>query len=83
MGNTNNGVRRAIGLAFSNGVPARALVVALVVGTVLNLINQGEALARPETISWAKLFLTYLVPYLVSTHGSVAAALRQTAPSTK
>ena len=29
---------------ISDGVPKRSLVVALVVGTILNLINQGDAL---------------------------------------
>ena len=47
------------------------------VGTVLNLINQSGTLVHSETISWTRLFLIYSVPYLVSTHGSVATALRE------
>ncbi|MDB6105156.1 MAG: hypothetical protein JWO52_5155, partial [Gammaproteobacteria bacterium] len=31
-------------LCVSDGVPKRSLLVAIVVGTVLNLINQGDAL---------------------------------------
>ena len=31
----------AIQYAFSDGIPLRSIYVALVVGTVLNLINQG------------------------------------------
>ncbi|MBI1196242.1 MAG: hypothetical protein GC203_00090 [Phenylobacterium sp.] len=61
---------------MSDGVPLRALAVALVVGTVLNLINQGDALLRGGDLHYGKLILTYLVPYAVSTHGAVMARLR-------
>jgi type IV secretory pathway TrbF-like protein len=52
----------------------RALGVALVVGTVLNLINHydlilGAVLSSSTVIQMA---LTYLVPYIVSTHGQVS-----------
>lgn len=54
-------------------MPARSARVALVVGAVLNLINQGDAmLAGPATINWFKLVLTFVVPYLVSTYGAVS-----------
>jgi hypothetical protein len=48
------------------------LYVALVVGTILNLINQGDALFGPGPINWVKVLLTYLVPYVVSTYGAVS-----------
>ncbi len=51
----------------------RSLIVALVVGTALNLINQGpELLAGDWPVVW-KLLLTYLVPFLVASYGSYAA----------
>jgi hypothetical protein len=51
----------------------RSLIVALVVGTALNLINQGpELLAGSWPVVW-KLVLTYLVPFLVASYGSYAA----------
>jgi hypothetical protein len=51
----------------------RSLVVALVVGTALNLINQGpEMFSGRWPILW-KLALTYLVPFLVASYGSYAA----------
>ena len=69
--------RRAWALATSGGVPRRAFWVALVVGTVLNLINQGDAiLAGGARLNWLKLVLTYLVPFAVSTHGAVTVRLR-------
>ena len=58
--------------AISNGVPRRSLLVALVVGTILNLINQGDAMLAGLPLDVAKLLLTYLVPYLVSTYGAIS-----------
>ena len=58
--------------AISNGVLRRSLLVALVVGTILNLINQGDAMLAGLPLDVAKLLLTYLVPYLVSTYGAVS-----------
>jgi hypothetical protein len=52
------------------------LGVALVVGTTLNLINQGEALFGSGTIHLPKLVLTYLVPYFVATYGAVSYRIR-------
>ena len=66
--------------AFSDGVPRRSLFVALVVGTVLNLINQGDALLGETPINWLKIILTYLVPYAVCTYGAVSFQLRKMRP---
>lgn len=54
----------------------RAASVALVVGSILNVINHydllfGKPLAAQTLIQIA---LTYIVPYCVSTHGQVSAA---------
>ena len=57
----------ACSCALSDGVPRRSLYVALVVGTVLNLINQGDALIGAGSIDWLKVVLTYCVPYAVCT----------------
>ena len=53
-----------------------ALIVAIVVGTVLNLINQPEALLGEAPIVWWKVLLTYCVPFAVSCYGSWAALKR-------
>jgi hypothetical protein len=65
--------RAAVTLAFSADIMCRAVVVALVVGLLLNLINQCDALIAGRPLNWWKLILTFLVPYCVSTHGAVAA----------
>jgi hypothetical protein len=64
-----------------DGVPRRSFAVALVVGTILNLINQGDALLAARPLDLTKLLLTYLVPYCVATYGAVSyqLALRQSA----
>ncbi len=71
-----DGLRRIFALATRDGVPVRAAWVAAFVGTALNLINQGDALVYGGHINWAKIALTYAVPFLVSTHGAVSAKLR-------
>lgn len=43
----------------------------LVVGTVLNAINQGNEIIYGLEVNWFKVLLTYAVPYLVSTYASV------------
>lgn len=58
--------------ALSNGVPRRSLYVALVVGTILNLINQGDALFTGAPLNWLKIVMTFMVPYAVSTYGAVS-----------
>jgi len=62
--------------AVSDGVPRRSFYVAIVVGTVLNLINQGDAMLGVGPINWLKIALTYLVPYAVCTYGAVSSQLR-------
>jgi len=57
---------------FSQGVPLRSARVALIVGTLLNLINQGDALLGHGHISVPKLVLTFVVPYCVATYGAVS-----------
>jgi len=65
-------LRRVWNYATADGVARRSLLVAAVVGTILNAINQGDALLGDGTINWVKIWLTYIVPYCVSTYGAVA-----------
>src|SRR5262249_25951548 len=53
------------------------LYVALIVGTVLNVINQGNALLGLASINRLKLILTYCVPYVVCTYGAVSYRLKK------
>jgi len=56
----------------SDGVPRRSFLAALIVGTILNLINQGDALLGGGQVNFAKLILTFTVPYFVATYGAVS-----------
>ena len=57
-------------------MPKRSFFLALIVGTVLNLINQGEILFGEGRLNLIKIFLTYAVPYCVATYGAVSYRLR-------
>ena len=64
-----------LGLATSRSVVRRAVGVAIVVGTILVVINHGDALARGDVTvgRWLRIVLTVIVPYCVSTYSSVSA----------
>jgi hypothetical protein len=65
--------REAARQTFTGQAVRRSVLVALFVGTALNVINQGpEMLAGWWPIIW-KLALTYVVPFLVASYGSYAA----------
>ncbi len=48
----------------------QAAKVAFVVGTILNLINQWEALFGAAELDIVKFGLTYMVPFCVSTYAA-------------
>jgi hypothetical protein len=62
--------------AFSSRVLRRSLIVGIVVGTVLNAINQGAELLYGQHVNLFKLVLTYAIPFLVSSHGAYSALTR-------
>ena len=60
-------------------ISRRALRVALIVGTILNVINHYELLIG-STVTIKELVqvaLTYIVPYMVSTHGQLLAGVNK------
>ena len=67
---------RALCIARRPEIVRRSLFVALIVGTILNLINQGEMLSDMSSLNLWKCALTYAVPYLVATYGSVMSLLQ-------
>jgi hypothetical protein len=58
-------------LAFSDGTPQKAVRTALVVGTILAIINHGDSILKGESINYFKILLTYCVPYCVTTWGAI------------
>lgn len=63
--------------AFESQTVARGLRVAILVGLVLNAINQGDVLLSGGSPNWWKFMLTFLVPYCVSTHASASSRVEQ------
>jgi hypothetical protein len=57
---------------FEPHIMASAIRVSLLVGTVLNLVNQGPALVAHTGISWPKVAMNYLVPFCVATYSAAA-----------
>ncbi|MBI1331239.1 MAG: hypothetical protein GC166_15190 [Alphaproteobacteria bacterium] len=66
----------ALRKVFSKHVVLRALLVSLVVGSILNVINQGDAMMDGRPIDIVKLLLTYAVPYFVASYGAYSAFRR-------
>ncbi|MCQ8116499.1 nitrate/nitrite transporter NrtS [Methylomonas rosea] len=71
--------------AIRLGIYQRSGKVALVVGTLLNLINQPQALfgllcldyPAMQGLDMVKALLTYSVPFLVASYGALTATVQQ------
>jgi len=68
---------QALAQTFAPRALRRSLGVMLIVGTILNAINQGPALIAGEPLVLWKLGLTWLVPFAVASYGSYAAFRQQ------
>lgn len=64
---------QALARTFAWRSVRRSLLVALLIGTVLNAINQGPEIFTGHWPVWWKLLLTYSVPFCVASYGSYAA----------
>jgi len=58
-------------LMFGDGTPRKALLTALVVGTILVVINHADTIIVGEWPPLLKVFLTYCTPYCVTTWGAI------------
>jgi len=58
-------------LVFGDGTPNKALLTALIVGSILTAINHGDTILMGEWPPALKVFLTYCTPYCVTTWGAV------------
>jgi hypothetical protein len=61
-------MKQLVNAALSCPIVLNALRISAVVGTVLNLINQGEVVLAGHAPSGLHVALNYLVPYLVASH---------------
>ena len=58
-------------MILDDGTPKRAIVTALVIGTVLTAINHGDVILSGLAPPIWKVLLTYCVPYCVTTWGAI------------
>lgn len=63
-----------ISLAMQRDVMVRALKTSILVGVILVAINHADALVQGDLdlVRFAKIVLTFMVPYCVSTYASVS-----------
>ena len=54
----------------------RCAVIAVVVGTLLSLVNQGDVLllGRLDGVAIVRIIANYLIPFVVSNLGAMASA---------
>ena len=63
-------MRTLLQVACSGRIVKNALRIALVVGSILNLINQGSAIVAGSGISWIHVAWNYFVPYCVASYSA-------------
>lgn len=50
----------------------RSVLISLVVGSILNVINQGTDILSGAGVHWGHLVMNYLVPFLVASYSAWA-----------
>ena len=63
-------MRNILRAAFTLRIVRSALKVSLVVGTILNFVNQGGPILAGARIDWFHLVLNYFVPYCASSYSA-------------
>lgn len=73
-----NQLELIISIASSKQLLVKAIKIALVVGIILNFINQGERIVilAFEDINYYKFFLTFIVPFSVSMYTATSMKLK-------
>ena len=75
-------MREFFRLAADTRIVAMSAKVALVVGTILALINYGDRIFLHydmRAADWIKIVVTYGVPYCVATYGAARYAMKRAA----
>ncbi len=70
--------REACILVFQRATLRRTVRIALLVGTILSLVNQGSVVAAgdAELVTWLRVGANYIVPFCVSSAGFLSASKR-------
>ena len=77
LGYILNKLQLIISIACTKTLLLKAIKIALIVGIILNLINQGEKIfiLAFEDINYYKFFLTFIVPFSVSMYTAITMKL--------
>lgn len=70
-------IRTILSTATTRPIVVAAVKVSIVVGTILNVINQGGRLVDGLSLSWFHVLLNYLVPYCVSSYSAARNQMRK------
>ena len=57
-------------LALGDGTPKKALMTAIVVGTILTIINHGDEILKGESFNYIKIILNLLCSLLCHLNGA-------------
>ena len=70
----------ALRIVFLRSTMRKTVKIALVVGTILSLINQSAVIldGRANYVTWLRVGANYLVPFCVSSLGFLSATRRRT-----
>ena len=67
----NKRINNFVELAFGEGTFVKAVKTAVVVGTLLILINHGDGIIQGNLPDAWKITLTFFVPFCVTTWGAI------------
>jgi len=73
-----NNTKLILHIMSDKNIVSKAIKIALIVGVILNLINQGEYLIHLDfaNINFFKLGFTFLVPFCVSTYTAISMKMK-------
>ncbi len=83
MGTMRRSTETLIRSARQRPVLTGGLKVSAVVGTLLNLVNQGPAIFAGTEPNWAGLVANYLIPFCVSVYSGARIHMRSRAAGTR
>jgi len=69
---------RSIQIVKKKSTLKRAITISILVGSILNLINQGDFILNQQWdhVNFFKLTLTYMTPFMVSVYSTTTALIK-------
>ncbi|MFN0041511.1 MAG: nitrate/nitrite transporter NrtS [Burkholderiales bacterium] len=70
-------IKTVLAYGFSQPILSNSIKIALVVGTILNVINQGESIVQEGDVRWGSFLLNYMIPFCVSCYSAARHAMHR------